>query len=151
MVRVLRGTLMNGYARTFPLPRSRVPSCSVGWRTCSERLAAAERGVEFFQTHRFAEVVVHAGIEAVLAVARHGVGRHGDDVWAFGGVARTDLPGRFQAVHLRHLHVHQDDIIGGGGEGLEGFVAVGDNVGGVTETFEHVKHDFLVNKIVFGH
>ena len=35
--------------------------------------------LQFMGSHRFAEIVVHAGGKAQLAVALHGIGGHGDD------------------------------------------------------------------------
>ena len=41
--------------------------------------AARDRGVERFERHRLRDVFGHAGREAVLAVAAHGVGGQRDD------------------------------------------------------------------------
>ena len=43
--------------------------------------AALERGEQVVHADRLADVVVHAGGEARLAIALHGVGGHGDDAW----------------------------------------------------------------------
>ena len=52
------------------------------------------------------------GRQAALAVALHGVGRQGDDrdVPAGRRSRRADGGGRLEAVHLGHLHVHQDQV-----------------------------------------
>ena len=62
---------------------------------------------------RLGDVPVHPGFEAALAVALHGVGRHGDDrdvLTARGPLALADRGGGLEAVHLRHLHVHEDQV-----------------------------------------
>ena len=65
----------------------------------------------------------------MLAVPLHGVGRHGDDIVAAGAApVMTQAPGRFQAIHLRHLHVHQHDVVRLALEGLQGFDAVGGHI-----------------------
>ena len=56
------------------------------------------------------DVVRRAGRDALLAVALHRLGGQGDDRQR--GVARVgaDAPHRLVAVHLRHHHVHQDEV-----------------------------------------
>lgn len=58
------------------------------------------------------EVGVHARGEAFLNVLMVGVGCEGDDgdVLRRLAVELSDGGGRLQAVHHRHLHVHQDRI-----------------------------------------
>ena len=58
------------------------------------------------------QVAVHAGLQAALPVALHGVGGHGDDR-GMGHACRfpfADHGGGLEAAHHRHLHVHQDDV-----------------------------------------
>ena len=56
---------------------------------------------------------IHAGGETGIAVAFHGVGSQGNDPRAAaGGLLCPYLSGGLQAVHLRHLHIHQDDVVG---------------------------------------
>ena len=54
------------------------------------------------------DVVVHAGRQARVEVVLHGVGRHRDDRQVAEGRIGPQHSRRLQAVHLRHLHVHQD-------------------------------------------
>ena len=67
-----------------------------------------------------------------------------------GGVA--DQPCGFEAIHLRHLEVHQDDIksVGGGGD-LCGKLAVPlrwqDHV---TQLLQDKEDNLLVDDIIFG-
>ena len=55
---------------------------------------------------------IHAGIETALFITRHGVGSHGDDRQFCTASLRqaTDMNGRLQAIHHRHLAIHQHQI-----------------------------------------
>ena len=60
---------------------------------------------------RLGDVVAHARFEKTFAIAEHGVRSHGDD----GKFAEASARGanrfhRFDAVELRHLHIHQHDV-----------------------------------------
>ena len=58
----------------------------------------------------FADVVVHTSLQASFAVPLHGVGGHGDDR-QFGPfrVGAYETSG-LEPVHLRHLHVHKNQV-----------------------------------------
>src|SRR5690606_17918997 len=60
---------------------------------------------ELVAAHRLAQVVVHAGGEALLAVTFEGVGGHRDDRRAAtaGHLCPANRTGRAKAVQLRHL------------------------------------------------
>lgn len=97
----------------------------------------------------FAGVVVHAGFEALLAVAFEGVGGHGDDPGAaLDGVLGAEAAGAFEAVHDGHLHVEEDYVVGVAGDGGEGFGAVEGVGGGVAEFLEEEAGDALVYGVV---
>ena len=67
-----------------------------------------------FQDYRLANVVVHAGREALLTVAGHGMSGHGDDIGlGEAAVAGADTPSCFVAIHFGHLAVHQNDVVMG--------------------------------------
>ena len=61
---------------------------------------------------RLGDVAVEAGGQAALAVPLHGVGGQGDDreVRPRAPLGLPDRGGRLEAVHLGHLHVHQDQV-----------------------------------------
>ncbi|OEZ52482.1 hypothetical protein DUGA6_61160 [Duganella sp. HH105] len=64
--------------------------------------------------HRLGREAVHAGGGGGLAVRRQHAGRHGDDGdgrRAARLLAGADGARGRQAVHLRHLHVHQDQVV----------------------------------------
>ena len=60
---------------------------------------------------RFGEVIVHAGVEAALAVFGGDARGQGDD----GGLGLTltcaNGAGGFVSVHLGHVAVHEDDVV----------------------------------------
>ena len=109
--------------------------------------ATLERGSQLADLDRLADVVVHAGGEAGLAVAVHRVGGHGDDARLTLEVL-ADPPGGLEAVHLGHLHVHEDDVVGVAADGLEGLEAVEGVVGAVAEALEDQEDELLVGGVV---
>ena len=95
------------------------------------------------------------GVEARFPVALHGVGGHGDDpdrqYAAFGwDRAGPDLPGCFEAVHLGHLDVHEDEVVRELLDGLDGLDAVRGDVGAVAHRLEDEERDLLVDRVVLG-
>ena len=70
--------------QTPPLrPAMAAPATALGGITApSAHAAAAERRHQLLHLDRLADIVVHAGRQAHLAVTLHGVGGHGDDVGA---------------------------------------------------------------------
>src|ERR1700757_5349618 len=56
-------------------------------------------------------MVVHAGGETHFTVTIHGVGGHGDDGKRSEAGNGTDGLGGGDAIHDRHLHVHQDQVV----------------------------------------
>jgi len=85
-------------------------------------------------------------------LAREGVGRHGYDGGVlFSAFALADLRGRLVAVHLGHLHVHQDGVVVPEGGLLERLRAVFHHVDAVAEPFQHLERDHLVYGVVLGH
>ena len=101
---------------------------------------------ELFGADRLGQVTVHASGQAGLAVALHGVGRHGDDVDV--AARRPDATCRFEAIHLGHLHVHQDEVVRQRRHSLDGFEPVRGNVGAVAHRLQHEQRDLLVHGVV---
>ncbi len=121
-------------------------------RSCGR---GGQGGGEFLGADRLGEVVVHTGGDARLAVALHGVGGHGDDPDRLGAALGRDRPGAdaaggLQTVHLRHLHVHQHEVVRELLDGLHRFDAVRGDVGAVPHRFEHQERDLLVDGVVLG-
>jgi hypothetical protein len=59
------------------------------------------------QAYRFGQEVIHAGLLAALAVFLKGIGRQCNNVRLTRQPGLTDGAGGIQAIHFRHLHIHQ--------------------------------------------
>lgn len=73
-------------------------------------VVARQHAGQHFLVDRFGQIVVHPGLQQVLALAAGGMGGNGDDRR---GVVMRQLADQFtgvNTVHLRHLNVHQDQI-----------------------------------------
>ena len=105
---------------------------------------------QFLVVDRLGQVAIHAGRQALLTVALHGMGGHGDDrrplSLAFSG---TDHPGRFQTVQVRHLHVHQHHIEVLLTDHFECLKAVLSDFDAVAALTQNVNGHLLVRRIVF--
>ena len=119
-------------------------------------LADVFRGAREFRLERLdadglAEVAVHAGLEAILAIGIHRVGGHGDDPGTPGaGEGFADAARGLEAVQFGHLDVHEDDVVLLAFEGLEDLGAVLDDVGTVPHLAEDAGGDLLVDDVVLG-
>ena len=62
--------------------------------------------------NRLRQVLVHAGRQTAFAIVAHHLSGHRDDRHMPAGsrLALTDDLRRLQAIHLRHLHIHQHAI-----------------------------------------
>ena len=89
------------------------------------------------------------GREALLAVVLERVRGQGDDPRRPAG-PRLDPAGRLEAVELRHLDVHEDDVVGLALDGIDGEPAVLDDVRPVAEPLQHARRDALVDRVVLG-
>src|SRR6266850_2656928 len=79
---------------------------------------ACERIGQLFTIERLDQKTVHAGFKAGVAIFHQRVCREGEDWRLAARLSRlkaTDTPGGFDAVELRHLDVHQNQIIGSAG------------------------------------
>src|SRR5882757_8100626 len=82
-------------------------STNVKKRSAHRRQHVPELG----ETHRLAQVIIHARREAALTVAGESMRGECDDVEVISfdaAHAARDL----ESVHARHLDVHQDDVVG---------------------------------------
>ena len=81
-------------------------------------------GKQLVRVDGFGKVAVHARFQAQVAVAAHGVGRHGQHGQIRPGRVLAQKPGGGQAVHHGHLHVHQHQVVGGLGEHVQCHLSV---------------------------
>ena len=61
-----------------------------------------------------------------------------------------DAAGGFEAVHLGHLDVHQDDVVRQLADRFDRFEPVRGDVGAVAQRLEHEHGDLLVDGVVLG-
>ena len=66
------------------------------------------------------------------------------------GPARRDPPRRFEPIHLGHLHVHQDHVVGLPPDRLHRLDAVRRQVGAVAHLLQQPHGELLVHDVVFG-
>src|SRR6266481_2189490 len=84
------------------------------------------------------DVIIHPGVEAFLAVAGESVGGDADNNRTMGAaLAPPDLTRCRVAVHLRHLTIHQDEVVEGVAMAFEGDAAILGNLRMVTHQTEH--------------
>ena len=67
---------------------------------------------QFLRANRFRNVIVHTGLNTTFSVSNHRVRGHGDDGQMIPGFFLESPNGscRFEAIHLRHLNVHKDQV-----------------------------------------
>lgn len=108
--------------------------------------------IEFVGADRLGDVAIHARFFAAIAVAFHGMGRHGDDgdVDTRGFLSLADGASCFEAIEDRHLNVHQDDVELVFGRSVDGELTVADDRDIVPAFFEEKRGEFLVDGVVFG-
>ncbi len=108
---------------------------------------AQQTGIE-----RFAHIAIHPGTQTAIAVARHCVCRHRDDAQMSTAClfARTDLGRRLEAVHDRHLNVHQHNVEGAVCNRRDRRLAVADDRDIVSPFAQQPARNTLVDDVVFG-
>ena len=119
--------------------------------------AAIYRSIKLLLLDRLGDVIVHPSLQATLAITRHGIGGHGDDIHltkiignhpATPHLARPDRFCCFNTVHHRHLHIHEDQIKMTVLKALHGFSTV---IGQRHETpalFQQALGQFLIDRII---
>ena len=96
------------------------------------------------------DVPIHARFETPLPVALHGMGCHGDDgdVTAGRFLPFTNGGRGLEAIHFRHLHVHQDDVEGFSLPGSQSLFPVACHDNRVTPLGERANGKLLINRII---
>ena len=80
-------------------------------RSAARTDPALQLAPQVVRVDRLGDVVVHAGVDAAFAIAAHRVGGHRDDGQFTPVRQAADRAGRRDAVHDRHLHVHEHDVV----------------------------------------
>ena len=63
----------------------------------------------------------------------------------------TDAARRFEAIHLRHLAIHENGGIGNVGDRFNSLQTIGDRIGAITQFLKHADRDPLIDRVVLGH
>jgi hypothetical protein len=112
---------------------------------------AGDHAEEVRRLERLGDEIVHAGGEAGGLVGTHGVGGQGDDRQVGGDAAEfADEPGGPQAVHHRHLHVHQDQVEAAAPRRLDRLGAVRHRLDAEADLLEDGAGQEGVDLVVFG-
>nr|GEU28571.1 hypothetical protein [Tanacetum cinerariifolium] len=114
----------------------------------SGRQVARQRLEHLVDIDRFADKVVHAGGNALFALGRHHAGRHGDHRQRQTQFIADRAGGR-EAVHHRHLHVHQHHVAAVRAQQVDGQRAVFRHGHHGARLFEQAARHQLVERIVF--
>ena len=110
---------------------------------------------EGFRINRFGEMVIHACGQATFLFTCHGVGRDGDDgdqslLRILILLQGSYFLSAFNAVHLRHLNVHHDQIKGVGQNAIEGLFAIGSQENLTAHFLQHGLNHLLVDGVIIG-
>ena len=94
-------------------------------------------------------MIVHPRRQTAFAIARHGVGGHGDNRQAHPIRQRTDGARRGESIHHRHLHVHQHNIVDRATHLFHCGGAVGRQINIQLELAQERGRHFLIELVVF--
>lgn len=98
-------------------------------------------------------MIIHAGIKTALAVLGKDIGGHGNNGHLCRSRRALELANRkacLDAIHKRHLHVHQDQVIRLCPDFFKHCLTIASNIGSQSGRFEQIERHFLINQIVFG-
>ena len=101
------------------------------------------------RVNRFGSMFIHTRFETAFAIARHHIGRHGDNRQVSQPFDGTDGAGRLQAVHQRHLHIHQHQVIGVFLDHVQRLCAIVGETDLAAPVLQEVRCHFLIEQIVF--
>src|SRR5260370_40079995 len=110
----------------------------------SDDVQTAQNGLQRRLAQRYWEIVVHAGGDTALPITLQRIRGHGHDRHMPAALlAAADLRGGGETVHLRHLAVHQDEVVRNALDGFDGFESVADDVRRKTEFLQLPHRDAL--------
>ena len=104
-------------------------------------------GIEHGRIDGLGQMIVHAGVETALPVFTEGIGGHGDNRHLAPQLA--DRQRSLDAIHHRHLHVHQDQRVGASPQLVDSHRPVVGQVHLQTHVFQQGHGYFLVDPAVF--
>ena len=108
-----------------------------------------KRAIQILQSDRLGDHVVHAGLQAPLAIFPGGIGRQRDNRQAWAGpFAKPDLGGSFVAIHFRHLAVHENQVIRRHLQHLQCLAPVAGGIGPQAQLGEQQQRHSLVDRVV---
>lgn len=100
--------------------------------------------------HRLGQKIVHPGIHARGAVFGEGVSGHGDDRQQDAAGQLPYALGGLDAIHLRHLHIHQDQrVIVFLGHGQRPFAIFGKIHGKAEDFDDQFADNLLIDPVIF--
>src|SRR5580658_6735249 len=100
----------------------------VEWALRSGR-AALQSGEKFCTPQRLTYIVVHTRGDTFLTITDHGVGGHRDNPPAdTSSFPLADFLCDFISIHVRHLTIHQDNVVPLALEGTEHLDPVSDDI-----------------------
>src|SRR5262245_53406061 len=108
----------------------------------------AQRGGERLERQWLLQIAVHPGSAAPRFVALEHVGGQRDDRRVAIVFAGADAACRLEAVEIRHLHVHQDDVVVPPPGAIDRVVAAGGLIGNQAQLGEHQRDDAAVRFVV---
>src|SRR5688572_10100534 len=95
-------------------------------------------GTQVRASDQFRQKIVHACGETFVAITGGSIGGHGDNPWPCRLLeTRANLAGSLQAIHFRHLHIHQDKVVALALDGVKCLAAVGGEVRAIPEALQH--------------
>lgn len=112
---------------------------------------ALQSSFEVGRRVRLGDVVVHAGVEAAVLILAHGIGGERDDgrMPALGQLALADGARRFLAIHLRHLTIHENEIVAVPGGALAGDDTVLGNFHFAAELCQQAGREHAIDGMIF--
>ncbi len=113
--------------------------------------ALRQGAAQLVQRDGLDEIVLHSRRQTPLAIAFHRFRRHRDDAGTLlRRPAGAYLAARLEAVHARHLDVHENHVVGILLDSRQRLPPVRRDVRGVSELLEEADGDVLIDGIVFG-
>ena len=109
---------------------------------------------QLFLLKRLGNEIVHSGLNTLLSISLHGCSCHGNDgnarILRLRSFLTNDLRG-LETVHLRHVAVHQYQIVRNGLQRTDCLLTVGRHISRKSHLFQHSLGYFLVYGIVLRH